>query len=111
MHITNVSWFHDSVLALNDFVDQGLEIELDTVIDPSSLTRATMVVTIEIPQVILAEPDVALTSQDIPDTALILDGGITSSSNTIIWKPIERQIRRIMQYVANLFAQRGWVST
>jgi photosystem II stability/assembly factor-like uncharacterized protein len=103
MHITEISWVHGSVLPLNNFLNQGLIIELDTVADLNSITPATLVVTMEVPFAIGGR-DSAPTSRNAPDLTFILDGdNITRSGRSIRWQPVREQVLQIINFAETSF--------
>ncbi len=104
MHVTAISWQNDSAMALDNFINRGLRIELDTTPEPRSINRATLVVTIEVPSPYLSAQGPLPTSETSPDGVFILDGTISLRKKTIVWKPLEQQILRIIEVTEKAFS-------
>jgi hypothetical protein len=81
IHVTNINWANDGVVAVDMFFSQGLRVTLDAPPDPKSITSSTVIVALEGPP---AEGGDLAT---VLSQAYIILAEPTVSSNVISWKP------------------------
>lgn len=91
MHVVGTSWRHDDVMTLQAIQDTGVQITLDMIPSqpsrevpgaPNAINPATFIVTLETPTIPSADP-----AAMPPRVETILNGTITVSSNSVVWKP------------------------
>lgn len=93
IHVTDTNWMNDDLFDVDQFLSDGLSITLSVAPDPISVSDATMIVTMEFPQSMLAPG--GETAAFGPGLILnfILDGTLkidTGPPYALHWRPLDR---------------------
>lgn len=101
MHIVGTNWRHDDVMTLQAIQDAGVQITLDMIPSqpsrdlpgaPNAVNPGTFIVTLETPTIPSADP-----AAMPPRVETILNGTITVSSNSVVWKPDLQSFLKLME--------------
>lgn len=103
IHVTDISWQNDAALSDEIFLQDGLQIYLNATPRAESITRETFIVTIEVPFRLSFQDKIPATSGNTPDISFILDGSLTISDRSIIWRPIPEGLQSLLTYINQAF--------
>jgi hypothetical protein len=101
LHVIGTSWSNDDLVTLDQLQSDGLRITLDGVplqpttdppTAPSTVSPATMTVTVEAP---LTPPGAS--NAAVPQTDAILNGRITVTDNNIQWNPEMGELLKVLE--------------
>jgi hypothetical protein len=95
LHVVQTSWLNDADFSAARLLETGLTIWLDGPPEPRTVSPATMIVTLEGPQV-------GIVPEASPDVILILDGDIQVRDRVITWTPVG-----LTTLLLNQFVERG----
>lgn len=101
MHVKGTSWRNDAPLALAEFIERGLFIDLDQLPDAQSVSLKTVVVTLELPLV----PDTGFerVSREIsPKVSVILFGEVSVNENQIRYLPVRSGLQTLATFFRGL---------
>jgi hypothetical protein len=111
MHVKGTSWRNDAPLALAEFIERGLFIDLDRVPDAQSVSLKTVVVTLELPIVPDTGFERAPTSREIaPKLSVILFGEVSVNENQIRFLPVRSGLQSLATFFRGLQQAMGRVA-
>lgn len=109
MHVKGISWRNDAPLALAEFIERGLFIDLDRLPDAQSVSLKTVVVTLELPLV----PDTGFerVSREVaPKVSVILFGEVSVNENQIRFLPVRSGLQTLATFFRGLQQALGRVT-
>lgn len=110
MKVKGTSWRNDAPLALAEFLERGLFIDLDRRPEPASVSLKTMIVTLELPIVPETGFEATASRELAPRLPVILFGEITVRENQVRWLPVRGSLESLSSFFRGLSQVLGRVT-
>ncbi len=96
MHVLDTNWKNDGVVSLPHFIEKGLHIRLDAMPDSKSVKAATVIVTLEVLEL------VGLDEGKLPHSSCTLSGKTRVEDNVIKWHWLHGTEKKLVDWLSKL---------